>query len=188
MGLGRGACFHQGCQEEPDVREAALWKGNWVHQESRPSMLGARSLAPASREGGTAGGRRSMRSLSGGRKGRGGPGHKHIWSCPPVNGDQVLAASPWPWSPESCHPFTLSAHQSWLAVLGRDHQAEVEQPAQGGLQSLWASVLVPTVGGPGRGEGQASTRRATRGHTLALSTAPPPGLREATLRFLLSKK
>lgn len=27
----------------------------------------------------------------------------------------------------------------------------MEQPAQGGLQSLWAGALVPTVGGPGRG-------------------------------------
>lgn len=94
MGLGRGACSHKGCQEGPDVREPALWKGNWVHQESRPSMLGAKSLASTSTEGGTAGGRRSVRTLSGGRKGRGGPGHKHIWSCPPVSGDQFLAALP----------------------------------------------------------------------------------------------
>ena len=100
-----------------------------------------------------------MRSLSGGREGRGGLGHEHIWSCPPVNGDQFLAAPPWPCSSKSCHLFTLSAHQSWLAVLGRDHQAEVEQPAQGGLQSLWASALVPMLGGPGRGGGQPTTRR-----------------------------
>ena len=79
-----------------------------------------------------------MRSLSGGREGRARLGHEHFWSCPPVNGDQFLAAPPWPCSSKSCHLFTLSAHQSWLAVLGRDHQAEVEQPAQGGLQSLCA--------------------------------------------------
>lgn len=59
MGLGTGACSHKERQEVPDVREAALWKGNWVHQESHPSMLGARSLASTSREGGTVCGRKS---------------------------------------------------------------------------------------------------------------------------------
>ena len=59
MMLGTGACSHKGHQEVPDVREAALWKGNWVHQESHPSMLSARSLASTSREGGMVGGRKS---------------------------------------------------------------------------------------------------------------------------------
>lgn len=65
--------------------------------------------------------------------------------------DQFLAATP-SRAPLNPATFTLSAHQSRLAVLGRD-QAEVEQPAQGGLQSLWAGQpWYPEWSGPGRGE------------------------------------
>lgn len=55
---GRGGlCSHRGRQEVLDVREAALWKGDWSHQESNSSLLGATS---ASREGGNTGGRRAF--------------------------------------------------------------------------------------------------------------------------------
>lgn len=88
-----GACSHKGCQEGPDVREPALCKGNWVHQESCPSMLCQKPGFHFQRR--RDGRREEIREDPQWRKERKGvPGHKHIWSCPPVNWDQFLAALP----------------------------------------------------------------------------------------------
>lgn len=54
-GAGEGRAPTEGARKVLDVREAALWKGDWAHQESNRSLLGATS---ASREGGNTGGRR----------------------------------------------------------------------------------------------------------------------------------
>lgn len=139
-GWARGPALTKGARRCQTLEKQPFGRGTGCIRRAVPPCLVPEAWLPLPEKGGRYVGGSPVRSLGGGREGRVGPGHEHIWSCPPVNGDQFLAAPPWPCSSKSCHLFTLSAHQSWLAVLDRDPQAEVEQPARGACR---VSVLVP---------------------------------------------